>query len=180
MSAPYSMRLQTSDLTAAINKLRATYPAVAKRALLRAGMTGRTEMGRAIAEDTGLSSRTVVREIKIIQVGDAGLQIEVQGTRLPLIAFGARGPEPSRGRGRGVSYRLKGGQGRAPTAFIATMGSGHRGVFARQSGARFPIAELHGPSLVRVFEKYLPVGAKRAHEALIMNLRREILRAARR
>jgi hypothetical protein len=73
-----------------------------------------------------------------------------------------------------VSYRLPGGRGRAEHAFIATMPSGHRGVFQRSSGPALPIYQLHGPSLVRVFEKFLPLGASRAREQLGKNLKSEI------
>src|SRR5258708_18881327 len=52
--------------------------------------------------------------------------------------------------------------------------SGHRGVFRRMGSARLPIQELRGPSLVRVFEKFLPLGAARAQESLMTNLRSEI------
>lgn len=175
-------RLDTSDLKAGIDSLKKKFPAAIKRAVKRAGTSGRAEMVRQIAADTGLAQTAVRKEIRIITVGDTAVQLEVVGQRLPLIAFGARGPEPSRGRGAGVSYKLPGGQGRAPNAFISTMKSGHRGVFRRpgSGGDRLPIIELFGPSLVKVFEKYLPEGAARAQESLVKNLRSEISFAMRR
>jgi hypothetical protein len=111
--------------------------------------------------------------------------------RIPLIKFGARGPEPSRGKGRGVSYKL-GGQGkqRVPNAFIATMPSGHRGVFVRamgahgplqgslarlaKSGGRLPIRELAGPSLGHVFARYRPEAQGIAAEFFDRNFAREL------
>jgi hypothetical protein len=182
MGAPVRVvaKLETSDWKAGVETLKRKFPAAVKRALRRAGTTGRNEMTKAIAADTGLGSRRIKEEIKIVEVGDTTIQLEVRGRRLPLIEFGARGPEPSRGRGRGVSYRLLGGRGRAPHGFIATMRSGHRGVFQRRGPRRLPIVELHGPSLVRVFEKYLPIGAARAEEALVKNLKHEIAFALRR
>lgn len=176
-------RLDTSDWKAGIANLRAKFPAAVRRALKRAGTSGRAEMVRQIATDTGLSQTRIRQEIRIVTVGDTAVQLEVAGARLPLIDFRARGPEPSRGRGAGVSYRLPGGRGRAERAFIATMKSGHRGVFQRRGGPgseRLPITELHGPSLVKVFEKFLPAGAARAEEALVKNLRSEIAYATRR
>lgn len=169
-------KLDTSDWKAGIESLRKKFPQAIKRALKRAGTSGRAEMVRQIAADTGLPQTRIRSEIKIITVGDTAVQLEVAGTRVPLIDFKAKGPEPSRGRGGGVSYRLPGGQGRAPHAFIATMKSGHRGVFQRRAGGtdRLPINELFGPSLVHVFDKYLPQGAERAQESLVTNLRSEI------
>jgi hypothetical protein len=170
----YTVRLDDGDVRAGIKNIRQKFPFAIRRALLRAGNSGRSVMVKAIAEDTGLPQKQIRDEIKVNVVGDSGVQLEVQGRRIPLIAFKARGPEPSRGKGRGVSYRLPGGRGRAETAFIATMRSGHRGVFKRVTKARLPVVELRGPSLAKVFEKFLPLGAARAQEALTTNLRSEI------
>jgi hypothetical protein len=134
-------------------------------------------MTKEIGKDTGLPAKRIKEEIKTQPLGPTGaptgIRLEVSGRRLPLIDFRARGPEPSRGRGRGVSYRLPGGRGRAPHAFITTL-AGRRGVFRRRTENRIPLEELHGPSLVRVFEKFLPVGRERGREALVRNLRSEI------
>jgi hypothetical protein len=168
-------KLDTSDWKAGVEGLRRKFPAAVRRALKRAGTSGRAEMTKQIAKDTGLPSRRIRTDIRITTVGDTALRLEVTGKRIPLVAFKARGPEPSRGRGRGVSYRNpQSPNTRAPHAFIATMRSGHRGVFERKRGSRTPIRELFGPSLVRVFEKFLPAGARRAQEALKKNLKSEI------
>jgi hypothetical protein len=172
--------LNDSDLKAGIANLRSKFPNAVRRALKRAGTSGKAEMSKLISADTGLASKGVKNAIRINLVGDSAIQLEVTGSRIPLINFQARGPEPSRGRGRGVSYRLPGGRARAPNAFIATMPSGHRGVFQREGKRRLGIFELKGPSLVEVFTKFLPQGAARAQEALVTNLRSEISFALRR
>ena len=169
-----SVRFNVKGLEDGLDRLRRKAPLAIRRAVKRAGTSARTVMVKEIAKDTGLASKGIKKEIRINELGTTEIQIEVRGRRIPLIHFKAKGPEPSRGRGRGVSYRLPGGRTRAPHAFIATMRSGHRGVFQRKRSARKPIYQLHGPSLVRVFEKFLPLGAKRAGEALVKNLRSEI------
>lgn len=169
-----AVNLDVTDVHAGITELKRRFPAAIKRAVRRAAVSGRAEMAKAILADTGLPSKRIKDEIRINEVGEFGAQLEVTGGRIPLIDFRATGPEPSYGRGRGVSYRLPGGRGRAEHAFIATMRSGHRGVFQRTGKPRTPIVELHGPSLVRVFEKFLPQGAQRALEALEKNIRSEI------
>ena len=146
---------------------------VAIRSLKRAGTAGRASMSKAITKDTGLKARKVKDEIKI-KVEPAQVSLTVTGARIPLIEFRARGPEPSRGRGRGVSYKLPNSRGRIKTAFIARMPSGHRGVFHRKGPKQNPIRELFGPSLTKVFEKFVPDGAKVAAAALVKNLRSEI------
>jgi hypothetical protein len=100
--------------------------------------------------------------------------------RIPLFDFGAKGPVPSRGKGRGVTVKGK----RYPHAFIATVGSGrHTGVFQRRPGAnrrgpaphrsQLPIYELFGRSIGRVFIKFRPLGHARALEALAKNIQSE-------
>lgn len=146
------------------------------RAMNRAIGSGRTLMVQRIAGDTGLKSGDVRKAMTLRNATAQRLEarLGVGLKRMPLIAFNARGPEPSRGKGRGVSYRLKGGAGRIPNAFIATMRSGHRGVFARSGTARLPIRELFGPSLGHVFGKYRPDGIARAREAFVTNFRSEM------
>lgn len=169
------VRLDQADLRAGIAALRGKFPAAVRRALKRAGTSGRAEMAQLISADTGLSSGAVKNAVKLEISGDAAVSIVATGGRIPLIQFKARGPEPSRGRGRGVSYSLPGGRALIGNAFIATMPSGHRGVFVRRSGTgRLPIIEQFGPSLVRVFEKFRPQGQERALESLGKNLRSEI------
>jgi hypothetical protein len=194
-----SVRLDDSDLRKGIKSLRSKFPYAVKRALARTTTTTVAAMAKAMREDTYLSTRFLKSEIKVSITPEAA-QLVVMGQRMPLMAFGARGPEPTKGRGRGVSYRNPGGgRNRAPEAFIGTMSSGHRGVFKRvgamgrgkrgkeMQGPSFsrgkspgawspnlPIIELHGPSMVRVFEKFMAQGAEVAQQALLKNLKHEI------
>lgn len=150
-------------------------PAIMSRSLNRASTAAQTATVKAVARDTGLQQKYVKRELKIERANRSRpvAAVEIAGRRLPLIAFSARGPEPSRGKGRGVSYRLPTGRGRVSDAFITTVGS-HRGVFKRRGKRRLPIVELRGPSIPHVFEKYLPTFRSVAEESLLKNLRHEI------
>lgn len=168
--------LDFKEALAAINALELKAPNAIARAINRAADSGRTAMTSSISKDTGLRSKDVRGEIKVHKATPAklGAALSVAGKRLPLVMFRATGPDPSRGKGRGVSYKLPTGRGRVATAFFATMKSGHRGVFRRVGTARLGITELHGPSLPKVFEKFIPVGQARANEMLLKNLRNEI------
>lgn len=157
------------------------------RALNRAAGSARTAMVREIARDTGLKSGTVRDQVPVRKatLTEPSATISATLKRIPLIDFKARGPEPSRGKGRGVSYNLPSGAGRNPNAFIATMGSGHRGVFVRAASStktsagawskNLPIFQLFGPSLGHVFIKYQPVGIAKAEDAFIANLKHELV-----
>lgn len=58
----------------------------------------------------------------------------------------------ARQNARGVAYRMGGQKKQIDHAFIATMKSGHRGMYTRKPGAgRLPIRELQGTSVAHVF-----------------------------
>jgi hypothetical protein len=155
------------------------------RSLNRAAASGRTAMARVISKDMRLKvgdvrDRIILREATTPTDSwwsGARRQLSVtlyaSAKRLPLILFRATGPEPSHGKGRGVSASL-GGRKRYPHAFIATMGSGHRGVFQRKGLDRLPITELRGPSIAHVFKKYEQVGIDRTLEQLAKTLGHEL------
>jgi len=141
----------------------AQYPARVQRAtvraLNRALTSGKSRMGSLIAKDMGIKAADAKAAIRVEQATLARLQVRMLASlkRLPLSKFNATGPMPSRGRGRGVSYRIGGrGRGRVENAFLAQMGSSHRGVFKRTGKGRLPIIELFGPSIGRVFDQQRP------------------------
>ncbi|MCK4783260.1 MAG: phage tail protein [Desulfobacteraceae bacterium] len=74
--------------------------------------------------------------------------VGVETFRLGLLAF-LRTEEK---KPHGVSYRISktAGRKRIGHGFIATMPSGHRGVFARGRETRLPIGEIRGPSVWKV------------------------------
>jgi hypothetical protein len=174
------------------------------RALNRSIISGRTAMVRLIGGDTGLRSKDVRDAIPVheatMERPDAYIAASMK--RMPLGDFRARGPHgatstnpvPSRGLGRGVSYRIGRSSGRVENAFFAKMRSGHVGVFKRvgslkagqhgpSASARksrgawspnLPITELHGPSLGHVFRKHRPAGIARVREVFEANLDHEL------
>lgn len=182
----FDIQLDLQELKKDLEGMAARAPAIMARALNRAGVSGQTAMTKAVSADTGIAQKNVKREIQLDKATRTTprVALTIKGRRIPLIAFQARGPEPSRGRGKGVSYRLPTGRGRVGDAFIATMGSGHRGVFKRKPGASrrgrkatrplLPIMELRGPSLPHVFEKFIPKFREAAQESFVKNLRSDI------
>lgn len=171
-----------------IAAMSAQAPIILMRGLNKAGAIGKTAMVRAVATDTGIRMKDVHKVIRTAKATPSRLMwdITLKGKRIPLIAFGARGPEPSRGRGRGVTWKsVKGEKKRVKDFFIATVGTGkHRGVFQRMgtssrksSGAwslNLPIAEKFGPSIPHVAEKKVPVFDAAANAALERSVLHEI------
>jgi hypothetical protein len=146
------------------------------RAMNRGIVTGRTVMLREISRDTGLQQKDIREALHVREATAARPEARLATSlkRIPLVQFNARGPEPSRGRGKGVTYRMRGGRGRHPHAFIATMKSGHRGAFIREGKRRLRILELYGPSLGRVFAKYRAQGLSAAVESFRKNFGHEL------
>lgn len=162
-------------------------PAVA-RALNRAIDTVRTQTTRALAAETGLKQAIIRDRLPVQGARPDRLEavLRVTGKRVPIVAFGARQTR------QGVTYRLTGGRGLIPGAFLATMSSGHAGVFARRPISRsragnprsspgLPIVEQYGPSLPLVVTKQhiLEAGQAIGEAAFTKNLTHELGRAVR-
>jgi hypothetical protein len=186
VSQRFDFAVDLRSLEKDLREMGSQMPVMMARALNRGGTAGKTAMARAVAKDTGIAVGAVSKEIRVDKANRLlpRVALEIQGRRIPLIAFQARGPEPSRGKGRGVSWVNQGQRKREPHAFITTAGS-HRGVFIR---ARFTrrgfrlgkftkreaIEQLFGPSLPKVFEKFLSLFHQVAGDAVIKTLGQEI------
>jgi hypothetical protein len=153
------------------------------RAANRSIKSGRTVMVRLIAGDTGLKQKDVREAIRLQEASAARpeARMDARAKRIALIKFGAKGPMPSRGRGKGVSYKLNGSRGRIENAFLARTrrqddGSGgdHLGVFVRAGRKRLPIKEKFGPSIGQVFSKYRAQGVARTLEVFDKNFDHEM------
>jgi hypothetical protein len=169
------------------------YPRRAQRIIVRAldrgGNAADTLMSRAIAKDVGLKVADVKKALRRRRptLSEPEFTMAARFRRIPLIKFSARGPRPSRGRGRGVSYNLGegGGRNRIANAFIATVRragqdgehSGHEGVFVRVGKGRLPIKQRYGPSLGKVFAKYRAEALARGMEVFETTLNHELERA---
>lgn len=156
MPVGFTIKLDDRALTLALANVKNGVPRAVTRAINRTLTTVRAAAAREVAEDIGVPVRQVTERMDITKATFNRLagRIRISGTRIPLVELRPAGPEPSRGKGRGVSYSLGGQRRRIHQAFLATMRSGHRGVFRREPGAgRLPIIELRGPSIPRVAGK---------------------------
>lgn len=149
-------------------------PVAAARAINRTVQNVVTAMARVIAQSLRAKSGDVKKRITSTSATRTSLTARVSADNkpLPVIAFNARGPEPSRGKGRGVSATTR--VGRYPHAFIATMRSGHRGVFQRVGTPRLKIRELKEASVAAVWMHNEAVGQARGNEQLTKNLQHAV------
>lgn len=176
----FSVQLRIEDSNRAMAALGEKAPLALMRAINRTASNARTAMTRVIAGDLGIKASIVRDRVKVSEAkrNHLGATLYASPKRIPLIQFKAKGPRPSRGRGRGVTAKI--GAGRYPHAFIARMTSGHEGVFQRRGKRRLPITELHGPSIAVAFDKHRDVAEARASEMLLKNVQHELSFALRR
>lgn len=124
-------------LSRAINRLPGDIKAKAfARAMRRVEQTVKTRLVRRNAEHTRMPQK-LVRERTTARFNAGGHTIEavVKSNWIGLYKLGARQTRA------GVSVR---GRGSYAHAFLAEMGSGHRGVMMRVGKSRLPIRELFG------------------------------------
>ena len=148
-----------SVITTALGNLGNQAPSAASRALNRLATTVRARAAREISKDMKVKVGTARGAMRIARATRNQLESRViaKGARIPLIEFKARQTRP------GATYDAGRGRKTLQSGFIATMASGHRGVFTRQGPylvsvkgryagqRRQRIYERFGPSIPRVF-----------------------------
>lgn len=146
-------------------------PKIISRAINRTATPAKTQTAREISRDAAIKIGDIKKFITLIKATYQRWQAEIgiSRRRIALKKFGARQTK------KGVSYKVrkKGSREKIPSAFIATMGTGHEGVFKRKGQSRYPIRELYGPSLGHVFEEAGTIAAdvtKTAYEKLAANI----------
>jgi hypothetical protein len=196
----YRLEFNTRDTERAFKRVQDRAPLAMMRALNKSIASARVQAARDIGKNTGLPRNRIVGEKpenKLIWLREARLdqlsaQLIANPVRVKLTYYGASGPLPSRGKGRGVTSKLKGGTRIIPGAFLMKMRSGHVGVMRRwplpsrkksepEPGKKstawsknLPVFELRGPSIVSVFEKYAYEAAARGLVQLKKNLAHEL------
>ena len=117
-------------------------------ALVDTAKSAKSKAASLIAKRTGLKVATVKTRIFQDHVAIGDYEVAVRSSRkpIPLIEF------PTTQTATGVSTRAWGKQQIIAHAFIATMKSGHRGAFRRETKSRLPIKELWGPTIYGTFK----------------------------
>jgi len=138
----FTAKVDDKALIAALIGLGKEVGPALTRSLNRAATSVKTEASRTIREELNLKAGAVSKSIHVgrASAGSPEASIRIAGKQVPLIGFiGTRQVR------KGVSVKVKrsGSRKVIAHAFIATMKSGHRGVFTRDKGAgRLPISEM--------------------------------------
>lgn len=135
------VRIDSSDfrhLAAAIAGLPQDIKVKAiSRALRRVGEMTRTRVVKRTAERIDIAQKHVRERILLFNAGGDTVELIARSGWIPLYKLGAR---------QGKSGASVANRGTYPGSFIATMKSGHAGVFKRVGDERLPIRELFGPN----------------------------------
>ncbi len=149
------VELNTEAMTRFLKQVsKEALPRAATRALNKTGNSAKSVAVKAVAAQIGIAQKDVRPYVLLqkaaIRCLDTVLRVAT-GKRVPLIKIDPRAKQGL----TGVTYRASGNLRRLiPQAFIATMPSGHRGIYKRVKGAaRLPIHELSGPSILYVFKQ---------------------------
>lgn len=141
---------QLAAVTSLLERLPRALPRVMQTSINSTLTTLRSRTVRAIARRAAIKQKVVRGDTIVLRATRrqwAGA-IRLLGRRIPIRDLSARQTK------KGVTFRGPGGRRKLiPGAFVATMRSGHTGVFARKGRARLPIRELRGPSLAGIWER---------------------------
>lgn len=159
MAVSVSFEINSKEL-AALQEGRIT-PAIA-RALRKAGSTAlrdmRSEASKRIRRRKKISAKYIRRAIHLRRPKIANSRLEgtwaldFSGTPVPLVAYPhkqtalPKGPKEKR-RARAGGVRVEVNRGKRTlikSAFVATMKSGHKGIWVRKGAKRLPIMEKLG------------------------------------
>lgn len=146
-------------------------PRVMSRAINKTAKSAKTSIARQIATEINMKISVIKKNITLRRASYRIWRavLEIWTGRIPLINFAAKQTA------KGVSYKIdkKGGRETIKSAFIATMASGHKGVFKRKGAARLPIVELRGPSVGEVYRSsagLAQTAERRAYKELERNI----------
>lgn len=135
-------------------------PAKLQRAIIRAldktAKQGKTAAQKAIRDEYNIKLRDLSSKIKT-DFHPSSLKAVITATdrSIPLIQFSPRQTK------KGISLRIKKGSSKTiKRTFIASMKSGHRGVFTRIGKKRLPIKQLYTIGAAEMF------GSKKVIEAI--------------
>jgi hypothetical protein len=153
-----------SDRTKGIPRIMALANA---RALKRAIISTRAYLSSALNKETGVRVKTIKGHIAIMHATPDKLEATVRVDGIPVKAIEYRAKQTP----TGVIFGTGSSRGFLKGAFLATMKTGHRGVYSRQRPSRSRKGKPRSSPALPIFERY-------GKPLSIIALRTEILKSA--
>jgi hypothetical protein len=168
------LTLKTDDVTRSIARLQNAMRNAIPRAVTRGGTAAKTQLARDVAAATGMKVRGVQRRLRLTDATAANPRavIDAWTVGVPLAELNARGRNPSRGRGAGITSSV----GAFPHAFFARNRRGQLQVFARSGRPRLPIRQVRGPSVADAASRHLSAAMARGIDVMRARLQHEFQR----
>lgn len=143
------------------------------RALNRTMVTGRKLAIAEIQKDLLLKTAPFRKQLNIVRATPKNLVVKIRAKRASTPAIAYKGVRQNK-RGVTVKYRKSKPRLLHKGAFIATVKSGHKGVFRRKGKKRFPIQEILGPNTIAIFEQVVPAVEKQLYPVLNKNITHDV------
>lgn len=121
-----------------------------RRSMHRARDAMRAQAVREVRSELNLKAGDARRAITRRYAPGGGVEIGLRARPIPLIKYGARQTR----RGVSVQIKRRSGRKRLPSAFIAEMPSGHRGVFGRDLKRQVKRTKAKGYHGLRISELF--------------------------
>lgn len=151
MGVAPTYQLDTSEIHALQSRRLAS---AAVRAMKKAGSTAlrdmKSEASKSVREQKRIKAKQINRAMRLVR--PRGSRIEDMEWSLQVADLKMRVADyPHRQTRRGVSAQInRGSRSLIRGAFVATMRSGHRGVFVRRGRRRLPIEEMFSSRVIDV------------------------------
>lgn len=122
-------------------------PRVVSRAINRTATQARSRAVKAIASAGKLKQKDVRQKVRLVRASWKKWRARIffDSRLTPVVRLDPRNTST------GITYRSFDGPKEINHAFLATMPSGHRGVWSRASASRLPIYEEYGDESVAAF-----------------------------
>lgn len=145
-----SLKSDLKQATISIKGVQKGVPKAIAAALNRVSEGMKTEASRAVRKRYNIKDKDVKERgnIKVTRANTSRLEVLLtsRGRNIPLMKFSVTPTSPRRVKVVKAAVK-RGGKKAIPGAFVASMKSGHVGVFKRLGSARTPIQEKFGPAV---------------------------------
>jgi len=155
-----------------LTSLGIQFPKASARALNKTMLHVRTQAVRSVTEKYRIKAADVKSHMKPTRKATGGslrATFRSIGRRISLVYFGAT--QKRTWPGARVKMYRRGAREVIPHGFIATMPSGHKGVFLRKAGESLPIVERTGPAVPQmlkgIWDKLQRVAGPKLRENLV-------------
>jgi len=161
----FKLSTAAKELSKEIDSIAKKLEIAGVRALNKTATQSRNLASKNIRQVLNLKASRIKRILKITRASKNKMVSSVRAGYQPIPLIYYNGVRQVK---KGVSVTMRKDKSRKvfKGAFMATMPSGHKGVFRRKSKARLPIKELKGPNPQKVFAENIGIITQQSGDIL--------------